>query len=251
MDSPLSAPEPGTLSIDIWSDVMCPFCCLGDRHLQLALEQFEHRDAVRVVYHSFLLAPEFPEGRTMPMLEMLAQHKGMSREQVEQMNHPVIERGREVGIDFAMDRVQSSSTRRAHELSHFAQARGKGREMMQRLFRAYFSEGKVLDDIDVLVALASEIGLEPEQARSALHERTWREAVQDDLTVARSLSVQGVPFFVLGSRYAVSGAQPPEVLLEALRSAWAVVVEDTNAATGQAASPDSAGEDPSEPRPAS
>ena len=229
MESPLSAPEPGTLSIDIWSDVMCPFCCLGDRHLELALEQFERRDAVRVLYHSFLLAPELPEGETMPMIQMLAEHKGMSLEQIHEMHRPLIARGREVGIDYAMDDVISSSTRRAHELGHFAQARGRGPEMMRRLFRAHWSEGLNLDDVDVLVRLADEVGLDPEQARTALQERTWQRAVQDDLTVARSLGVQGVPFFVLDSRYAVSGAQPPEVLLAALRTAWAASAEGSEA----------------------
>lgn len=238
MDSPLSAPEPGTLSIDIWSDVMCPFCCLGDRHLELALEQFEHRDAVRVLYHSFLLAPELPEGETMPMIQMLAEHKGMSLEQIHEMHRPLIARGREVGIDYAVDDVISSSTRRAHELGHFAQARGRGPEMMRRLFRAHWSEGLNLDDVDVLVRLAEEVGLDPEQARTALQERTWQRAVEDDLTVARSLGVQGVPFFVLDSRYAVSGAQPPEVLLEALGTAWAASAEGSEADDDGAAGTD-------------
>lgn len=220
MDPSAEHPETDLLSIDIWSDVMGPFCRLGDRHLELALEEFEHRDAVQVVYHSFLLAPDFPEGESMPMTKMLAGEKDIPPEQVEQMNRPVIERGREIGLDFAMDRAVASSTRRAHELGHFAQARGLGRPMMQRMFRAYFAEGEVLDDVSVLVRLAGEVGLDPEQARAALRERTWRRAVEDDLTVARRLGIGGVPFFVLGSRYAVSGAQAPEVLLEALRTAW-------------------------------
>lgn len=227
MEPPPTAPEPGTLSIDIWSDVMCPFCYLGDAHLELALQDFEHRDRVRVTYHSYLLAPDLPEGTSMPMHEMLAQQKGVSVEQARQMDEPLIARGTQAGVVYAMDEVVSSSTRRAHELSHLAQAHGKGREMMQRLFRAYFTEGRVLDDVDVLSGLAEDVGLDRAKAAAALQERTWRQAVEDDMATAQQLGISGVPFFVLQNKYAVSGAQPPETMLSALRGVWEELADES------------------------
>lgn len=199
---------------------MCPFCYLGDAHLELALRDFEHRDRVRITYHSYLLAPDLQEGTSLPMHEMLARQKGIALEQARQMDGPLIVRGAQVGVDYAMDEVVASSTRRAHELSHLAQAHGRGREMMQRLFRAYFTEGRVLDDVETLVELAEEVGLDRERTAAALRERTWRRAVEDDVAAAQQLGITGVPFFVLQSRYSVSGAQPPETLLAALRGVW-------------------------------
>lgn len=213
------APQ-GRIKVDIWSDIMCPFCYMGDALLEQALDTFEHRDAVDVEYHSFLLQPDLPVDTALKMDDFLATTKGFPREQATAMNAQVAARGKQVGLDYRFDLAIATNTRRAHELSHFAKREGRQHEMIQRLFRAYFTEGVSVGDRDTLANLATDIGLDRTAAAASLASGEFADAVEADIQDARRLGIQGVPFFVFNGKYAVSGAQPVETFTQVLTTVW-------------------------------
>lgn len=213
--------SPSAIKIDIWSDVACPWCYLGKRRLESALESFAQRPGappVEVEYHSYQLNPDLPadfEGRHS---EYLQSRLGMSLAQIAASNRNLAQMGEAVRAEYHMDDVVISNTAKANELLHFAKARGKQAEMKERLFRAYWAEGRRLGRVDELVELAGEIGLDREAARRALEASEYAEAVRADLEQARRYGIQGVPFLVLGEKYGLSGAQEPETFLLALET---------------------------------
>lgn len=206
-----------TLTIDIWSDIVCPFCYLGDTLLEQALEDFEHRDQVEIRYHSYELMPELGD-EPVNLSELLASR--YSPEQMKMQNEHLAARGAELGLEYNFDQAITVNTRTAHRLLKFAEEKGKGHEMVRILFKAYFTDGKHTGDIDALVALAEEAGLDPGQAREVLESQRYADAVTEDIQQARKLGIQGVPFFVLNNKYGVSGAQPREAFAKALETAW-------------------------------
>ncbi|MFD2792411.1 DsbA family oxidoreductase [Promicromonospora vindobonensis] len=223
-------PAAGQLVVDVWSDVVCPFCYMGDTLLDQALEQFPHAAHVKVRYHSFLLMPEMAEGDApISPADHIATKHGMSRAQAVKVLEGVSQRAAQLGLEYRLDRAQGVSTRTAHQLSHFAATHGKQREMVRRMFRAYFTEGVLLSDHQVLADLAAEVGLDRAEARAALASGEFADAVEADLRQAREYGISGVPFFVFAGTYAVSGAQPVEALLQVLDKSWN---ETSGAATG-------------------
>ncbi len=200
---------------------MCPFCYMGDTIFESALARFEHRDAVQVRYHSFLLMPELSSDIELDVNELLASSKGMTLEQARAMNDQLAQRGKTLGLDYRFDLAKATGMRRAHELTHFAEKHGLQHAMVQRLFRAYFTEGRSVSQVDSLVELAVEVGLDAEAARAALDSGEFAAAVDADLAQARQLGISGVPFFAFDMKYAVSGAQPEEVFVQVLEKAWA------------------------------
>lgn len=208
------------ITVDVWSDVMCPFCWMGDRHLELALEEFSHRDDVKITYHSYQLMPDYPENSPLPSAEAVAKQKGMPVEQFKQMNDGVAQRGAEVGLDYNFDQALTVNSRRAHRLSHFAEQQGVQHELMQNLFKAYFTDGKNVEDREVLADLAAEVGLDRDEALANMDNEDLDHAVQADINQALQIGVQGVPFFVFNNKYAVSGAQPQQVFQQALKTVW-------------------------------
>lgn len=208
------------LQIDVWSDVMCPFCYMGDTLLARALAKFPHADAVDIRYHSFLLMPELAADEVADLSSLLQERRGISREQAESMNAQVTERGAALGLDYRFDIAQTTNMRRAHELSHFALAEGKQHDVMQRLFRAYFTEGRNLGDAGELADLAEEAGLDRDAALAAIRDGRYADAVEHDIQEARQLGITGVPFFVFNRKYAVSGAQPEEAFVQTLQMVW-------------------------------
>jgi len=223
----LFAQVPGRLGIDIWSDVMCPFCYMGDTLLDQALAQFAHADSVDIEYHSFLLMPDLSD-TPVDLADLLSSSHGMSREQAVAMNDNLAARGRELGLDYRFDRAQAASTRSAHQLSHFAARHGKQHAMVRRLFQAYFTEGLNVADHGVLAGLAAEVGLDPSAAESALASGEYASEVEADIQYAGQLGITGVPFFVFGGKYAISGAQPLEAFTQTLDTAWNEVVAGRN-----------------------
>ena len=221
------------LVVDVWSDVVCPFCYMGDTLLGQALEKFPHASGVEVRYHSFLLMPELTD-TPIDLPELLAGRYGKTREQAVAMNDQVAERARQIGLDYRFDRAQTVSTLTAHELSHFAAAHGKQHEMVQRLFQAYFTEGLNVADHQVLADLAAAVGLDREAALAALTSGEFADAVEEDIQQARQYGIQGVPFFVFAGKYAVSGAQPVEAFLQALDTSWNETVGSAAPATADA-----------------
>lgn len=221
------------LVVDVWSDVVCPFCYMGDTLLGQALEKFPHASRVEVRYHSFLLMPELTD-TPIDLPELLAGRYGKTREQAVAMNDQVAERARQIGLDYRFDRAQTVSTLTAHELSHFAAAHGKQHEMVQRLFQAYFTEGLNVADHQVLADLAAAVGLDRDAALAALTSGEFADAVEEDIQQARQYGIQGVPFFVFAGKYAVSGAQPVEAFLQALDTSWSETVGSAAPATADA-----------------
>lgn len=208
------------LQIDVWSDIMCPFCYLGDAFLAKALEQFPHADKVDVRYRSYQLMPHLPSDTPVDLTELLVREKGFSREKAMAMNAQITARGKEAGLDYRFDRALAVNTRASHRLSHFAAQYGKQHELMLRLFRAYFTDGLHLGRHDVLADLAAEVGLDRAAALEALESNAFEADVKADEREGRELGVQGVPLFVLNGKYAVSGAQPVGAFLNALNTAW-------------------------------
>lgn len=206
--------------VEIWSDVVCPWCYIGKRRFEKALEQFPHRDAVDVVWRSFELDPNARRRVEGAVSERLAEKYGIALEQAEASHAHMTDVARGEGLDFRFDRAQSGNTFDAHRLIHLAAAHDLQDAMEERLMRAYFTEGLPIGERETLVALASEIGIDAGEARDMLKSNAYADAVRDDERRAASLGISGVPFVVLGEKYGVSGAQPSEIFQRALQQAW-------------------------------
>jgi len=206
------------VKIEIWSDVVCPWCYIGKRRLEHALGEFEHADQVEISWRSFQLNPDTPVGTSTPTMEYLAQRFGS---QGKAMIDRVAGIGREEGLDLNFDKTLTVNTWDSHRLLHLANDLGLGDAAKERLLHAHFTEGADLSDSDVLVALLAEVGVDSERARAVLASREYHDAVRDDIEEAQRLGANGVPFFVIDRKYGISGAQPAETFLHALRTAYA------------------------------
>jgi predicted DsbA family dithiol-disulfide isomerase len=202
--------------VEVWSDVVCPWCYLGKRRLESALGLFEHRDEVEVVWRSFELDPGAPRRRGVSAAEHLAAKYGMSREQVAASWARLTDLAEAGGLEFHLDRTQGGSTFDAHRLIHLGAERGLQDEVKERFLRAYFTEGVPIGDPEVLERLAIEAGLPAGEVADVLATDRLAAEVREDERRARLLGIQGVPFFAIDERYGVSGAQPAELLLETL-----------------------------------
>ena len=209
------------MQIEVWSDVVCPWCYIGKRRLEAALERFPHRDQVEVTWRSFQLDPTIPEGETFPTLPALAAKYGRTVDEMRAMQTRVEEVAATDGLRYHLAEGISGNTSLAHELLHLAAERGVQGELKERLLHAHFEEGRPVFGIDDLVPLAVEVGLDEAEAREALTDRRYRTAVQADAAMAQRLGANGVPFFVVDRRYGAAGAQPAELLLQILERAWA------------------------------
>jgi predicted DsbA family dithiol-disulfide isomerase len=209
------------MKVEIWSDIACPWCYVGKRRFEQALDTFEHRAEVAVVWRSFELDPTAPRNVGMPQDELLAKKYGMPVEKARAMNERMTSEAAKEGLEFHFDRVQVGNTFDAHRLVHLAAETGKADAMKERLMRAYLTEGESLGDPATLQRLAQDVGLDDATVGDVLGGDRFASDVRADEARARSFGISGVPFFAIDERYGVSGAQPPEVLLEALRQAHA------------------------------
>ncbi|WP_084012755.1 DsbA family oxidoreductase [Thermobifida halotolerans] len=208
-----------TVLVEVWSDVVCPWCYIGRRRLERALEQFEHADEVEVAWRSFQLDPAFPVGVRRSVPEVLAEKIGGSPDRVRRMHAEITELAAQEGLAYDLDHATMVNTVDAHRLTHLARAHGLGDAAHERLLRAQLVEAQVLDDVDTLVRLGVEIGLPEEETRRVVLGDDHVQDVRADVAKARALGITGVPFFVLNRAFAVSGAQPAGTLLSALRTA--------------------------------
>lgn len=210
------------LRVDVWSDVACPWCYVGKRRMEQALEGFEHAGEVEVVWRAFELDPQAPrvkeDGKTYA--ERLAAKYRRSVGEAQGMIDNMVRTAAKDGIEMRFDVARGGNTFDAHRVIHLAAERGKQGEMKERLLKAYFTEGRAVGEVETLVELAKEVGLEEDEVRAVLEGATYADDVRGEEAMARELGISGVPFFVLGGRLGVSGAQPAEVLLGALREAW-------------------------------
>jgi predicted DsbA family dithiol-disulfide isomerase len=210
-----------TVEVEIWSDVVCPWCYLGKRRFEQALAGFEHRDKVQVTYRSFQLDPAAPPGVTTPTVEMLAQKYGMSAARAEQAQRQMEQRAAADGLTFRMTGLRSGNTRDAHRLLQLAKASGRQDQLMERLQRAYFTEQDSIFDHDSLSRLAAQAGLDRDDVSEVLESDQYADHVDTDQAMARVLGATGVPLFVIDRRYGISGAQPAETIAGVLERAWA------------------------------
>ncbi|HUP27980.1 MAG TPA: DsbA family oxidoreductase [Chloroflexia bacterium] len=209
------------MKVEIWSDIVCPWCYIGKRRFEAALARFPQREQVEVVWRSYELDQRAPTQSALSVTEMLAQKYGTSLEGAAAMNERVTGIAAQEGLDYHLENARYSNTFDAHRLVHLATKHGRQDEAEERLMAAYFSEGVSVGDTEALVQLAAEIGLDSAEARTALGGDAFADDVRADEQRARTLGINGVPFFVIDEKYGVSGAQPAATFSEALELAWA------------------------------
>ena len=209
------------MQVEVWSDVVCPWCYIGKRKLETALSRFPHADQVEVVWRSFQLDPSAPEGETHPTLPALAAKYGRDVEEMRATMAHVEGIAAEEGLEYHLGDGISGNTLLAHELLHLAAGHGLRNQLKERLLHAYFEEQRSVFDVDSLVPFAVEVGLDEAEVRAALADRRYLAAVREDGATAQALGATGVPFFVVDRKYGAAGAQPAELLLQILERAWA------------------------------
>jgi predicted DsbA family dithiol-disulfide isomerase len=219
MTAATSASPRTTLSVDIWSDIACPWCYIGKRKFEAGLADFDHADDVTVTYHSYELSPDTPVDFDGNEVDFLSAHKGIPVEQVQQMLQRVGDIAASVGLNYDFDAIRHTKTLKAHEALHFAKAKGKQLEYAERLFKAYFEQGEHVGRPERLADLGAEIGLDRAALLDALQSGVHAAEVQADLAQAQAYGITGVPFFVIDGRYGVSGAQDPATFTQALTQA--------------------------------
>ncbi|MGZ3872619.1 MAG: DsbA family oxidoreductase [Mucilaginibacter sp.] len=209
------------MKVEIWSDVMCPFCYIGKRRFEEALQHFEHKDEIEIEWKSFQLNPDVVTDPDITIDEYLADKKGWTIDHARQMNAHVTQMAAEAGLTYNMDRAIVANSFKAHRFSHLAKKHGLGIEAEEKLFKAYFTDSKNIDDDQTLMAIGKEIGLDPEAVKQTLESDAYANDVKHDVAVAQQLGIQGVPFFVLNNKYGISGAQAVPVFEQTLDKAFA------------------------------
>jgi predicted DsbA family dithiol-disulfide isomerase len=210
------------LRIDVWSDIACPWCYVGKRRLERALSDFPHAGDVKVVWHAFELDPSAPQERDPKVshAERIAKKYGISVQQAQQNSERLRETARGEGLSFDFEHIRSGNMFDAHRLVHLGKERGKQDAVKERFLKAYLEEAALMSDHGTLLRLAVEAGLQEREVADVLASEQFADAVRADEAQARELGINGVPCFVLDGRYAVSGAQSPQILLSALHQAW-------------------------------
>jgi predicted DsbA family dithiol-disulfide isomerase len=209
------------VKVEIWSDVVCPWCAIGKRRFEEALAGFAHRDEVEVSFHSFELDPSAPREREGDLTEHLAGKYGISREEAAARHRQMTETAAADGWDFHFERARGGNTFDAHRLLHLAAEHQVQDAVKERFLRGYLEDGAPIGDPDTLVRLAAEAGLDADEAAAVLATDRYADAVRADQRQAQAYGISAVPFFVVDRKYGVAGAQPPEALREVLETAWA------------------------------
>ncbi len=228
------------MRIDVWSDIACPWCYVGKRRLERALKEFPHADDVEVVWHAFELDPTAPKERdpSVSHAERIAKKYGISTDQARRNSERLRDTAREEGLAFDFDHIRSGNMFDAHRLVHLGHQRGVQDAVKERFLRAYLEQGALMSDHETLVRLSVEAGLDEGEVSDVLASDQFADAVRADEAQAHELGINGVPCFVLDRRFAVSGAQSPEVLLSALHQAWSEREPTSQLAEGAVCGPD-------------
>ncbi|HTG69944.1 MAG TPA: DsbA family oxidoreductase [Candidatus Udaeobacter sp.] len=208
------------MKVEIWSDYVCPFCYIGKRKFELALERFAHKKQIEIVFRSFELDPSADPNSNVSTYHMLAAKYGMSLEKAKETTVNVAEQAAAVGLTFNFDGTVSTNTFDAHRVVHFAAQHGKEKAVSERLFKAYFTDGENIGNRGRLAALAADAGLDASSVSEMLETNQFADAVRGEEEEGRQIGIRGVPFYVVDRKYAVSGAQSPEVFLDTLNKAW-------------------------------
>ena len=205
------------MKIEIWSDYVCPFCYIGKRQLEKAIQDTGFADQVELVYKSYQLDPNTPTNSTKTMHEALAGKYGMSIEKAKEMTQGVAARAKEVGLNYNFDDTMVENTLKAHRLVKWAEQQGDAAQLVEALLHSYFIEAKRIGQDDVLLAIAEQLGFNRDEAAKVLASDVFADAVEADIQEGTQLGVRGVPFFVINQKYGISGAQPQEVFENTLR----------------------------------
>lgn len=208
------------MKIEIWSDVMCPFCYIGKHNFEQALEKLPFKNEIEVEWKSFQLDPSLDAAKPQNTIEYFKEKKGFPADQASQMIGQVTQMGKSAGIDFNFEKALIINTFTAHKLLHLAKKHGKSTEMEEALFKAHFIDGKNVGDIEELISLAENLGIGTDEARQALTSDQFDYEINQDIQEAKNNGISSVPFFVLNGKYAVSGAQPAEVFADALQQTY-------------------------------
>ncbi len=229
------------MKIEIWSDIVCPFCYIGKRRFEEALAEFKEKDKVQVEWKSFLLDPHAETKDGKKIYEVLAEKKGWSIEYAKKANAQVTEMAKQAGLNFDFDSVIPANSFLAHRLAHLAAKHDLQDLAEEELFKAYFTEGKNINDKEVLTIIGINIGLPKNEVRSLFETDEFTQEVKTEAYEAEQIGVRGVPFFVIDRKYSVSGAQPKDVFASALATAWKereVLNPIPNEGTSNSCSPD-------------
>jgi predicted DsbA family dithiol-disulfide isomerase len=209
------------MKIEVWSDFVCPFCYIGKRRLEQALEQFPNREQVEVEFKSFELDPNASLYKGKSIHEALAEKYGMSVEEAKRANEGVGQQAQSVGLEYDFEGMKPTNTFDAHRLSKYAKSVGKERELTEKLLHSYFIESKLLSDPETLVEIASSVGIGKDEALAVIQNpKEYANEVRNDEMQAQQYGATGVPYFVINQKYSISGAQPTELFLNALQQVW-------------------------------
>ncbi len=235
------------MKIEIWSDIMCPFCYIGKRQFEAALKQFADSSHVEIEWKSFQLDPSIPENteKGLTSAQYLASRKGISMEQVNGMHKQVTQMAKNVGLEYKLDNAVVYNSFKAHRIIQLAKTKGLGDRAEETFFNAHFIRNEDLGDVETLIAVGEEIGLTEAEVNEALTNEQYADKVKQDIQEAQQIGVTGVPFFVFNRKYAVSGAQPSEVFLQTLEKSfaeWSALNPETKLEvnTGSVCTPDGA-----------
>lgn len=211
------------MKVEIWSDIMCPFCYIGKRNFEAALKEFDAKNEIEIEWKSFQLDPTIPKSfeKKVSTYEYLAERKGMPVERSKELHDSLVETARKVGLTYNFEKAVVANSFDAHKLIQLAKTKGLGDAAEESLFKAYFTDGKDMSDHSTLLQLGNEIGLNEEEITAALASKEFDAKVNFDISEGSQLGVTGVPFFVFDRKYAVSGAQPIETFLNALKQSHA------------------------------
>ncbi|MFE3871276.1 DsbA family protein [Flavobacterium sp. ZS1P70] len=208
------------LKVQIWSDIMCPFCYIGKRRMEEALQNFEHKEDVEIEWKSYQLDASFVASPEDNMVEHLAEKYRKDNDWAQNMLDNMTQNAKTAGLDFHFEKAILANSFNAHRLLHLAKKYNLANDLEELLFKAYLTEGKNVNDLATLSKLGIEVGLDAEAIAQVLNSDTYGTEVQKDQEEANAIGVQGVPFFVLDNKYAISGAQPASTFLETLQKAW-------------------------------
>lgn len=213
------------MKIEVWSDVVCPFCYIGKRKMERALLQFAQNELVEIEWKSFQLIPDLETNISINSLENLAKSKGWTMQQAREITAQVSEIAKKEGLKFDFENSVVANTRNAHRLIHLAKSLHKGNEMKERLLKAYFSDSSNIDDPETLFSLGQEIGIAASTLKTVLDSNLYQDAVDHDILEAKLIGIKGVPFFLIDQKFAISGAQSDEVFKDTLDKAWSHFIQ--------------------------
>lgn len=208
------------ITIEIWSDIVCPFCYIGKRKFENALQNFEHRDEVEIIWKSYQLNPNIKSDPNKHINEYLAEAKNVPLEEAAQINKYVENLAKNVNLFYDFEGMKVANTMKAHRLLHYAKSVGKQNELKELLFKSYFTDGRNVDDTKELLELASSVELDSREVQAVLDSNMYEDAVKADIEEGKQLGLTGVPFFVINKKYAISGAQESSTFLESLEKVY-------------------------------